>query len=46
MSEADYAGLMAAAHHQLHAPVILRWDNLNTHISATMRTLSAAHPAG
>ena len=34
MSEADYAGLMAAAHHQLHAPVILRWDNLNTHISA------------
>ena len=32
MSEADYAGLKAAAHHQLHAPVILCWDN--THISA------------
>jgi hypothetical protein len=30
MSEADYAGLIAAAHHQLHAPVILIWDNLNT----------------
>jgi putative transposase len=25
MSEADYAGLIAAAHHQLHAPVILIW---------------------
>ena len=26
MSEADYAGLIAAAHNQLHAPVILIWD--------------------
>ena len=26
MSEADYAGLITAAHHQLHAPVILNWD--------------------
>jgi len=34
MSEADYAGLIAAAHKELHAPVILIWDNLNTHISA------------
>jgi putative transposase len=34
MSEADYAGLIAAAHQLLHAPVILCWDNLNTHISA------------
>ena len=33
MSEADYAGLIAAAHKELHAPVILIWDNLNTHIS-------------
>jgi hypothetical protein len=33
MSEADYAGLVTAAHNQLHAPVILVWDNLNTHIS-------------
>jgi transposase len=29
MSEADYAGLVTAAHNQLHAPVILVWDNLN-----------------
>ena len=26
MSEADYAGLITAAHQQLHAPVILIWD--------------------
>jgi putative transposase len=44
MSEADYAGLIAAAHHQLHAPGILVWDNLNTHRSATMHTFTAAHP--
>ena len=40
MSEADYAGLIAAAHNQLHAPVILIWDNLNTHVSAVMRRSS------
>jgi DDE superfamily endonuclease len=43
MSEADYAGLITAAHHQLHAPVILIWDNLNTHVSTTMRTFTGAH---
>ena len=43
MSEAGYAGLIAAAHHQLHAPVILIWDNLNTHVSALMRTFADAH---
>ena len=43
MSEADYAGLIAAAHHQLHAPVILIWDNLNTHISAAMRGFTESH---
>ena len=37
------AGLIAAAHHQLHAPVILIWDNLNTHISTVMRTFINAH---
>jgi hypothetical protein len=31
------AGLIAAAHHQLHAPVILISDNLNTHISTVVR---------
>jgi len=37
MSEAGYAALVTAAHTQLAAPVILIWDNLNTHISARMR---------
>jgi hypothetical protein len=44
MSEADYAHLVTAAHNQLHAPMILVWDNLNTHISAAMRAFIAAHP--
>ena len=44
LSEAGYAGLVTAAHHQLHAPLILCWDNLNTHISATMRGFTGAHP--
>src|SRR6266545_1911327 len=45
LSEDDYAGLIAAAHHQLHAPIILIWDNLNTHTSAEMRRFLDAHPA-
>jgi transposase len=44
MSEADYAGLIAAAHKELHAPVILIWDRLNTHVSAVMRSFVTAHP--
>ena len=44
MSEADYASLITAAHTQLHAPMILVWDNLNTHISAAMRAFIEAHP--
>ncbi|HET7176305.1 MAG TPA: transposase [Gammaproteobacteria bacterium] len=44
MSEADYASLVTAAHTQLNAPMILVWDNLNTHISAAMRAFTAAHP--
>jgi putative transposase len=44
ISEADYASLITAAHNQLHAPVILVWDNLNTHISAAMRAFIEAHP--
>jgi DDE superfamily endonuclease len=39
MSEADYAELVTAAHRELNAPVILIWDNLNTHVSAVMRLL-------
>jgi DDE superfamily endonuclease len=44
MSEADYAGLIAAAHHPLQAPLIVIWDNLNTHVSAVMREFTGAHP--
>ena len=44
MSEADYAGLIAAAHRALAAPVIVIWDNLNTHRSAAMRAFTSAHP--
>ena len=44
MSEADYASLVTAAHNQLKAPVILVWDNLNTHLSTVMRTFTGAHP--
>ena len=44
MSEADYADLITAAHQQLHAPVILIWDRLNTHISAAMRAFISSHP--
>jgi putative transposase len=43
MSEADYAGLITAAHNELHAPLILCWDNLNTHVSTLMRTFIEAH---
>jgi DDE superfamily endonuclease len=42
MSEADYAQLVTAAHTQLAAPVILIWDNLNTHTSERMRALTGA----
>jgi hypothetical protein len=44
MSEAGYASLVTAGHHQLPAPVILIWDNLNTHLSAAMHAFIEAHP--
>jgi len=44
MSEDDYAGLIAAAHNQLHAPLVLIWDNLNTRISAAMGRFVSSHP--
>jgi hypothetical protein len=44
MSEADYAGLITAAHQKLKAPVILVWDRLNTHVSAVMRAFISSHP--
>nr|WP_245657896.1 transposase [Herbidospora mongoliensis] len=41
---ADYAALFDAAHQQLGAPLVVVWDNLNTHHSARMRELIAARP--
>jgi len=43
MSEADYASLIAAAHHQLQTPLIVVWDNLNTHVSGMMDEFTGAH---
>ena len=40
MSEADYAALIAAAHRALNAPIIVVWDNLNTHRSKKMRAFT------
>jgi transposase len=44
MSEADYAALITAAHRYLNAPVIVIWDNLNTHLSRRMRAFTSSHP--
>lgn len=41
-AETDYAALLDAAHQQLGAPIMLVWDNLNTHISAAMGALITA----
>lgn len=41
-TEAGYARLLDAAHQQLGGPLVLVWDNLNTHTSAAMRELIAA----
>lgn len=41
-TETDCARLLDAAHQQLGGPVVLVWDNLNTHVSRTMRELIAA----
>jgi transposase len=41
-TEAGYARLLDAAHQQLGGPLVLIWDNLNTHVSKAMRELVAA----
>ena len=41
-TEADYARLLDAAHQQLAGPLVLVWDNLNSHVSAAMDELIAA----
>src|SRR3954452_20250782 len=43
-TEADYAALLDAAHRQLGGPIVLVWDNLNTHVSAAMAEMVAARP--
>ncbi len=41
-TEADYARLLDAAHQQLGGPLVVVWDNLNTHVSEAMADLIAA----
>ena len=41
-TEKDYARLLDAAHQQLAGPIVLVWDNLNTHVSGVMADLIAA----
>jgi DDE superfamily endonuclease len=41
-TDPDYAALLDAAHQQLGGPLVVIWDNLNTHISAAMTELIAA----
>ena len=41
-TETDYARLLDAAHQQLGGPLVLVWDNLNTHVSKAMGELVAA----
>ncbi len=41
-TETDYARLLDAAHQQLDGPIVVVWDNLNVHVSATMTGLIAA----
>jgi DDE superfamily endonuclease len=41
-TETDYAWLLDAAHQQLGGPLVVVWDNLNTHVSHAMAELIAA----
>jgi hypothetical protein len=43
-TETDYAALFDAAHRQLGGPIVLVWDDLNTHVSAAMAEIIAARP--
>jgi DDE superfamily endonuclease len=44
LTETDYAHLLDAAHQQLGGPLVLVWDNLNTHVSGAMAERIAARP--
>jgi hypothetical protein len=41
-TETDYARFLDGAHQQLNGPIVLVWDNLNTHVSRAMRDMIAA----
>jgi hypothetical protein len=41
-TETDYARLLDDAHQQLGGPLVIVWDNLNTHVSAAMKELITA----
>jgi transposase len=41
-TEAGYARFLDAAHQQLGGPLVLIWDNLNSHVSQAMTELIAA----
>jgi hypothetical protein len=41
-TEADYALFFDAAHQQLAGPLVVVWDNSNTHVSAAMARLAGA----
>ncbi|MFI6396238.1 transposase [Nonomuraea sp. NPDC050540] len=43
-NEADFARLLDAAHQQLAGPIVLVWDNVNTHVGARMRRLIETRP--
>jgi transposase len=43
-TETDYARFLDAAHQQLGGPLVVLWDNLNTHASGVMSGLTAARP--
>ncbi|TDC79734.1 hypothetical protein E1193_18615 [Micromonospora sp. KC606] len=43
-SEDDYIAFLDQAHQCLRAPIVLIWDNLNTHVSRRMHALIAARP--
>lgn len=43
LSERDFAALLHAAHHQLHAPIVLVWDNAGMHVSEAMQDFIDSH---
>ena len=42
-ARSDYRDLPIAAHHQLGGPIVVIWDDLNTHVCASMKKFMADH---